>query len=223
MFESIFTGVDGLPIVSALFCMGTSVVLGLIIAFTYMLTTNYTKHFVVTLVMLPILVQVVIMMVNGNLGTSIAVLGAFSLIRFRSMPGTSKEIAAVFFSMAIGLAAGMGELLFAVLTTIFVSLIMIILSKTHFGDQKFGVRKLKITIPEDLDYETIFDDVFEKYTKSYSLEKIKTTNMGTFFDLKYLITMKRDVNEKEFIDELRCRNGNLTITLTRDLQNDGLL
>ncbi len=224
MFESILTeGVGTLNIVSALICMGTSIILGLIIASVHMFTTKYSKNFLITLAVLPVMVQVIIMMVNGNLGTSVAVLGAFSLIRFRSMPGNSREIVSIFFAMGIGLAVGMGHLVFASTITVLVSIILIVLSKSKFGEKAICEKKLKITIPESLDYSNVFDDLLNKYTKVNVLEKVKTTNMGSLFELTYNIVVKDDINEKEFFDELRCRNGNLSISLIRENFNENEL
>lgn len=149
--------------------------------------------------------------------------GAFSLIRFRSMPGNSREIVSIFFAMGIGLAVGMGHILFAAVITVLVSIVLVILSKTKFGEKNTHEKKLKIVIPEDLDYSNVFDDLFEKYTKTNQLEKVKTTNMGSLYELTYKIVTKENTNEKEFIDDIRCRNGNLNITLTREIINENEL
>ena len=149
--------------------------------------------------------------------------GAFSLVRFRSMPGNSREIASVFFAMGIGLAVGMGHIAFAATITAIVSILLVILSKTKFGERNAHEKKLKIVIPEDLDYSNVFDELFEKYTKKNVLEKVKTTNMGSLFELTYSIVSKDGANEKEFLDELRCRNGNLNITLARETASENEL
>ena len=196
-------------------CTITSLILGLIIARVYMSSGTYSKNFVVSLAIMPALIQVVIMMVNGNLGTSVAVLGTFSLIRFRSAQGTSKEITNIFLAMAIGLATGMGYVTFAIAITVFVSVVMVILYKTSFGEKKSGEKELKITIPESLDYTDVFDDLFDAYTNKVSLVRVKTTNMGSLFELQYHIVLKDVTKEKEFIDEIRCRNGNLTVMCGR--------
>ena len=213
MFESILDSSSTLSMTSVLLCSGCAIVLGLIISLVHMASGKYSKNFAITLAILPFLVSTVIIMVNGNLGTSVAVLGAFSLVRFRSIPGNSREIASVFLAMAIGLAIGMGQLIFASFLTIFASLVTIILSKTSFGTKKNEERKLKIVIPEDLDFTGIFDDIFTKYMKKQKLEKVKTTNLGSLYELTYRIELKENINEKELIDELRCRNGNLNIIL----------
>ncbi len=182
----------------------------MIIALVYMIHSTYTKSFVISLVLLPALIGVIIMMVNGNLGTSVAVLGAFSLVRFRSVPGSSKEITSIVFAMAVGLATGMGYVTFAGLITVLVSVVLFLLSRTPFGETR-SARELRVLIPEDLDYTAVFEDIFAQYTRTHQLHKIKTTNLGSMFDLYYHITLKDPAQEKALIDALRCRNGNLTI------------
>lgn len=212
MFESIFESTTAtLSITDALICMVVALGLGIVVALTHTLTKKYSKNFIIVLVLLPLLVEVVIMMVNGNLGTSVAILGAFGLIRFRSMPGTSRELLSVFFAMAIGLALGMGHIMFAVVFTIVISIAILLLSKTSFGEKK-NKQSLKIVVPEDLDYTTIFDDVFSKYTISHEIAKVKTTNLGSMYEITYDVELKENI-EKEFIDAVRCRNGNLNVVL----------
>jgi uncharacterized membrane protein YhiD involved in acid resistance len=213
MFTSILsTAESSLTISDALIATSASLILGLVVSLTYMNSGSYSKNFVISLVMLPALVQIVIMMVNGNLGTGVAVMGAFSLVRFRSLPGSSKEISTIFFAMAVGLSTGMGYVSFAAVITVILSLALLLLSKTNFGGGETSTKELKVTIPENLNYTAIFDDLFEKYTKSAVLEKVKTTNLGSMFDLHYHIDLKDKSLEKAFIDEIRCRNGNLTIS-----------
>ena len=161
-------------------------------------------------------------MVNGNLGTSVAILGAFSLVRFRSLPGTSKEILSVFFAMTIGLITGMGHLLFAFIVTIIGCIMIILLSKISVFERNKQEKILKIVIPENLDYTNVFDDVFAKYTKKVELEQVKTINMGSLFELKYNLLLNKDINEKNFIDDLRIKNGNLKIILTHPLEESDL-
>lgn len=217
MFDSILSNSAGtLSIMDASLCMIVSLILGFFIAYVHTKTEHYTKNFIVTLALLPLLVQVVIMMVNGNLGTSVAIMGSFALIRFRSMPATSREITSVFFSMAVGLAVGTGYLTFAIAFALITNIIFLILDKTNFGAPKEKYRILKIIIPEDLDYTEVFDDIFLKYTKKRTLYKVKTTNMGSLFELHYKIIINPDIKEKEFIDELRCRNGNLQIMIHQE-------
>jgi len=221
MFTSILNETATLSITDALICMTSSIILGLVVALTHTLTKKYTKNFITVLVLLPLLVQVVIMMVNGNLGTSVAILGAFSLIRFRSMPGTSRELLSIFEAMAIGLSIGMGHIIFAVVFTILISLTLLVLSKIKFGE-KPKTQNIKILIPEDLDYTNVFEDILDKYTKKHEILKVKTTNLGSMYEITYNIELK-EINEKEFIDELRTRNGNLNITLNHELKESGEL
>lgn len=205
-----------------LICSLVSIILGVIIALTHKYTSKYNKNFLITISVLPLLVQTVIIMVNGNLGTSVAILGAFGLVRFRSLPGTSKEILSVFFAMTIGLATGMGHLVFASIITAIGCIILLVLNKITLFDKNKQEKILKITIPENLDYTEIFDDIFNKYTKEVELEQVKTVNMGSMFDLKYRVILNKDVNEKNFIDDLRVKNGNLKIILTHPLEESDL-
>ena len=216
MFESILNISSGsITMSNAIVCTLCSLVLGLIVACVYMFRTQCSKNFAVTLALLPVIVQMVIMMVNGNLGTGVAVLGAFSLVRFRSVPGTSREICSLFFAMSLGIATGMGFVTFAVMATAVIGGTMILLSATGFGERKSSFKELKVTIPEDLDYTGIFDDLFDKYTHRASLEMVKTTNMGSLYELRYHIVMRDPLQEKAFLDEIRCRNGNLTVSCGR--------
>ena len=219
LFQGLFD-TDMTPIISVsdfLLCIATSLVVGLLLAFAFMYRSRYTKSFVLTLALLPTIVCVVIMMVNGNVGTGVAVAGAFSLVRFRSVPGTAKEITMLFLAMGSGLIAGMGYLGFAILFTIIMCAVSILYNQLDFGTRKNAkiYKTLNITIPEDLDYSNVFEDVFACYTTSYELIRVKTTNMGSMFRLTYNLTLKDDTNEKEMIDKLRCRNGNLEITVSR--------
>jgi len=198
-----------------LLCTAASLLLGICTALFYMYRNTYSKSFVMTLALLPLMVQSVIMLVNGNLGTGVAVLGAFSLVRFRSVPGSAREIGSIFAAMAIGLATGMGYLAFAVLFTALTGIMTVLLSATKFGEQRSAEKELKITIPENLDYEGIFDDLFGKYTKKAELLRVRTTNMGSLYELYYHVTLKGTSIDKQFLDELRCRNGNLTIVCGR--------
>jgi len=212
MLNSILDQTTGtMTTVQMLLCTGSALVLGVIIAGVYMYKNTYTKGFVVTIVILPAIIQALIMMVNGNLGTGVAVLGAFSLIRFRSAPGSSKEITSIFFAMAVGIAIGMGYLMYAATLTVIIGCALLVLSSVSFGELKNNIKNLKVTIPENLDYTDIFDEIFEKYTKKAKLETVKTTNLGSLYELQYVIELKDVKAEKAFIDELRCRNGNLNI------------
>ena len=215
IFDTELTSVISVP--DFLLCIGVSLIIGLIIAFSYMYKTRYTKSFVVTLALLPAVVCVVIMMVNGNVGTGVAVAGAFSLVRFRSVPGTAKEIGTLFLAMGAGLIAGMGYLGYAVLFAIILCAIFVLYSQLDLGSKKIVAtyKTLGITIPEDLDYSGVFDEIFSTYTKTYELTNVKTTNMGSLFRLTYDIVLKDATKEKEFIDKLRCRNGNLEINISK--------
>lgn len=221
MLKSIFNSdTITLDLEKLLLCMLTAIILGIVIALTHKKTTKYSKNFIETLAVLPILISVVIMMVNGNLGTGVAVAGAFSLVRFRSVPGNSKEIMSVFFAMAIGLAIGMGHITFSIIVTIIVCIFIYILNLLNQNEKT--IQSLTILIPESLDYNNLFDETLKKYTNSYKLEKIKTTNMGSLFELNYLIETKKEINTKKFIDELRIMNGNLKISLN-NLMSEGEL
>ena len=208
-----------------LLCLGVSLGLGLVLALAYAFKARYTKSFLVTMATLPAIVCVVIMMVNGNVGAGVAVAGAFSLVRFRSAPGSAKEIAAVFLSMGAGLICGMGYLGYASLFTLVMALILVlynVIDNKRIG--KDTLRKtVKITIPEDLDYTGAFDDLFDKYTSSHELVRVKTTNMGSMFRLTYNLTLRNAREEKAFIDEIRCRNGNLEIMVSKEETQTGEL
>lgn len=223
MLNSIFSETaSSVELSSILLCSIVSIILGLGIAFTHKQTSKYNKNFLITISILPLLVQTIIIMVNGNLGTSVAIMGAFSLVRFRSLPGTSKEILSVFFAMTVWLATGMGHLVFAVMITLIGSLSIFILSKVTLFDKNKKEKILKIMIPENLDYTTVFDDIFETYTEKVELEQVKTTNMGSMFDLSYRIILNDNVNEKEFIDNLRVKNGNLKVMISHSLEESDL-
>lgn len=218
-FHGLFTSelTTVISISDFLLCIGFSLILGLIMALAYMYRTRYTKSFVVTLAILPAVVCVVIMMVNGNVGTGVAVAGAFSLVRFRSVPGTAKEIGTLFLAMGTGLIAGMGYLGFAFLFTVIMCGIFVLYNRLDFGSKKNAAtyKTFHITIPEDLDYSDIFDDIFTEYTTDHDLVRVKTTNMGSLFRLTYNVSLRDVSKEKEMIDKLRCRNGNLEITVSK--------
>lgn len=200
---------------SIIVCTLASLVIGFGVSLVYMYKSKYSKNFVITLALLPALIQLVIMMVNGNLGAGVAVMGAFSLVRFRSVPGTSKEILSIFFAMSLGLTTGMGYIGYAVVFFLIIGAVMLILAGSNFGEKSDAEKELKITIAESLDYNGIFDDLFEKYTSVSELVRVRTTNMGSLYELQYHISIKDQALEKEFIDEIRCRNGNLNITCGR--------
>lgn len=211
-----------LTLTSFLLCTGVSLLLGIGTALVAGYRSRSTQSLAITLAILPAVVQAVIMLVNGSIGAGIAVTGAFSLVRFRSAPGTAREIAAIFLAMAIGLATGMGYIGLAVLLFLLLGGAMLALTALRFGQQEDPTRILKITIPEDLDYDGLFVDLFERYTTAHTLEKVKTTNMGTLYELRYRITLRQTPVPKIFLDELRCRNGNLNITCCREENRESL-
>ncbi|GHU75830.1 DUF4956 domain-containing protein [Spirochaetia bacterium] len=193
-------------------CSLFSLAAGLVIALVYRKQNQTNGSFVITLALLPIAIQSIIMVVNGNLGTGIAVMGAFGLVRFRSVPGTAKELITIVFDMAVGLAAGVGQLWFALGFLVLVTLMLVLFHTIKFGEEKNTFRFLKITIPEDLDYTTMFDDLFMEYTNGAKLEKVRTTNMGSLYELRYTVDLKDIKKEKELLDNIRQRNSNLDIS-----------
>ena len=219
LFKGIFdtAAVATISVDKFLICVAIALLCGIVLAFCYAHRTRYTRSFLATLAMLPAVVCVVIMMVNGNVGAGVAVAGAFSLVRFRSVPGTAKEITMLFLAMGAGLISGMGYLGYAVLFTLILGIVSLVWAHLDFGAKKNNAlyKTLSITIPEDLDYSEVFDGIFREYTSHYELSRVKTTNMGSLFRLTFDITMKPNANEKEMIDALRCRNGNLEITVSK--------
>ena len=217
-FRSLFnTDISGVISFGAfLLCLICALLIGLILAFSCRYQGRYTKSFLVTLMLLPAVVCVIIMMVNGSVGAGVAVAGAFSLVRFRSAPGTGREITMLFLAMGAGLIAGMGYLAFALLFALIMSVMNVVYNRLDLGNGHNGqrYRTLSIMIPESLDYAGVFDEVLQHYTTDYTLTRVKTTNMGSLFRLTYDLTLRTDVREKELIDQLRCRNGNLEIMLS---------
>jgi len=225
VFESIFTAAGGFTAATFLICIFSAIGLGLIIAFVHMKTSHTSGSFAVTVTVLPAIVAVIIMMVNGSLGAGIAVAGAFSLVRFRSAPGSAKEIVTVFLAMAAGLACGMGYPVFGLVFAVILCLVLVLLNKAGFGERKASDprKTLKITIPEDLNFMDLFNDIFDKYTRNSRLLNVKTVNLGSLNKLTYDVVMKDTDCVKEFIDEIRCRNGNLEIMLTDSASADSEL
>lgn len=223
MLDSLFQGLFDsstaavISVTDFLLCVGCSLLIGLLLAGAYLYRSRYTKSFVVTLAILPAVVCVVIMMVNGNVGAGVAVAGTFSLVRFRSAPGTAKEIGALFLAMGAGLMTGMGYLGYALLFTLILCAVTMLYSRLSEGLGKRSAlnKTLHITIPEDLDYTGVFEELFAQYATSWELVRVKTTNMGSLFRLTYDLTLRSPDVEKELIDRLRCRNGNLEITISR--------
>ena len=198
-----------------LICSGASVVLGILLAAVFTYKNTYTKSFILTLATLPLIVQAVIMLVNGNIGAGVAVAGAFSLVRFRSAQGTAREISAIFLAMAMGLACGMGYVAVAAILLAVYALVMAVLLTVRFGDASVNERLLKVTMPEDVDYTGALDDIFARFTTQSELVRTKTTNMGSLYELNYRVKLKDRINEKEFIDQIRTRNANLTVILAK--------
>ncbi len=219
LFKGLFDSdlINVISVTDFMLCLGFSLALGLLMAFAYMYRTRYTKSFVITLALLPAVVCVVIMLVNGNVGTGVAVAGAFSLVRFRSVPGTAKEICMLFLAMGTGLITGMGYLGFAVLFTLVMCVMFVVYNCLNLGVKKNSetFKTLTITIPEDLNYTNIFEDIFAEYTRGYDLVRVKTTNMGSMFKLTYNVELSEVAREKEMIDKIRCRNGNLEISVSK--------
>ncbi len=220
MLESIFAAStlgDTLTLVSMLQTLGTALILGLVISLVYMQThkkEGYSAGFTVTLIMLPAIIAIIIMLIGNNIARAFSLAGAFSLIRFRSAPGDPKDIAYVFFTLAVGLACGMGYLGYGAIFAVVLCLVMLLLHSFSFGKPRSSCMQLKITIPEDLNFQGLFDDILERYTDSWSLKRVKTADFGTIFEVFYLVDLKSADDQKQFIDELRCRNGNLNISLT---------
>ena len=219
---SVFTG--SLTLQGMILCTVSSLIFGFAIAGIYMFKNSYSRSLAMTLVMLPAIVQVIIMLVNKNIGAGIAVAGAFSLVRFRSIPGTAREIGSLFFAMSTGFVTGLGYIFYAFVFLLFIGGTSLLLTQLSFGDDG-SIRFLKIKIPENLDYEGLFDDIFAKYASSVRLEKVVTTDMGSLFELTYAVRLKSSSKafpSKALIDELRCRNGNLNITLSRNRTGEEL-
>lgn len=223
LFDTDMTAVISVP--DFLLCVGSALVIGLLISACYRYHIRYTRSFVATLALLPAVVCVVIMMVNGNVGAGVAVAGAFSLVRFRSVPGTAREIGALFLAMGAGLIVGMGYIAYGFLFSIILGAASMLYNRLDFGaGEKAALYKtLHITIPEDLDYTGVFDGLLREYTSSCELTQVRTTNMGSLFRLTYNITLRSADREKELIDKLRCRNGNLEITVSKQENTVGEL
>lgn len=210
LFESIL-GTE-LTINTFLLCTLVSLISGFILSFSHIYKNRTTKSFAVTVALLPLIVQAVIMLVNGNLGTGIAVAGAFSLVRFRSVPGSAKEILSIFMAMAVGLATGVGHIGVALILTVILTLANILYTSLNYGDNGKLTRELKITVPESLNFTEAFNGIFKEYTKEVRLKSVKTTNMGSLYKLMYSVTLKKADSERALINELRTRNGNLEIS-----------
>lgn len=225
MLESIFNSVQSttgsvtISLTDSILTILISFILGIVISTSYMKTSDkggYSQNFALTLVIIPAVIAIIVLLIGNNVARAFSLAGAFSIIKFRSAPGNPKDIAFVLFSMAAGLACGVGAYPYATLFTVFLCALMYVLNVINFGAKKVSHKILKITIPEDLDYEGVFDDIFQGFTNKYELIKVKTTDLGSLFQLVYTISMDNSKSQKEFLDALRCRNGNLNITLSMD-------
>lgn len=219
MLDTIFRGMFDTELTTViapadfLLCVGVSLLIGLALCAMTLWRTSSSQSFAVALALLPAVVCVVIMMVNGNVGAGVAVAGAFSLVRFRSAPGTAREIGALFVAMGAGLIAGMGYLAYAVLFALILGGASTMYNAVHLGGQE-RYKVLHITIPEELDYTGVFDPILKRYTTAYTLTQVRTSNMGSLFKLTYEVTLRDPAQEKAMLDELRCRNGNLELALS---------
>lgn len=220
MFNSVIP--NAMTLSAFLMCIFAALVLGVLTALVFSFRNKHSGSLILALAVLPPIVTMVIMMVNGNIGAGLAVAGTFSLVRFRSAPGTAREICGLFMSTAIGITCGMGFIGIAAVFFLVMAVFLVLLSLFRFGETAASSRKLKITIPENLDYDGLFDDIFEKYTSRHELVKVKTTNMGTLYELTYTINLKTPEVSKQFIDDIRCRNGNLNIICGRESDKDAI-
>jgi uncharacterized membrane protein YhiD involved in acid resistance len=227
MLNTIFRGVfesgtnSSIQVPQFILCIAVSLIIGVFLAYVHGYKNSSSKSFLMTITLIPAIVCVIIMMVNGNVGAGVAVAGAFSLVRFRSAPGTAREICSLFLAMGAGLITGMGYLGYAVLFTLILGAVMFGLNAADFGKGKSSEfdKSLRVTIPEDINFSEVFDDLFEKYTSKHEVVSVKTSNMGSLYKLHYNISLKKDADVKEFIDEIRCRNGNLEISMSRQEDN----
>ncbi|MBE6128239.1 MAG: DUF4956 domain-containing protein [Erysipelotrichaceae bacterium] len=216
MFTSVLnSATNSLSIAAVLLCLAASVVCGLIIALAYRASEHPSKGFLLTLAVLPAVVQMIILMVNGNLGVGVAVAGSFSLVRFRSLPGKASDILIIFLAMGIGLCTGMGYIWFALAAAVIISGLYLLYGFSGILEENKEYRNIRITMPEDLDYTGVFEEVFQKYTKSCTVESVRTINLGTMFQVEYSVVLKDAAKEKEMLDQIRVRNGNLPLICGR--------
>ncbi len=225
MLESLFSTAteDTFTLMNMVVALISALSLGFFISLVYLYIQKddgYTPSFTITLIILPAVVAVVIMLIGSNVARAFSLAGAFSLVRFRSAPGNPKDISYIFFTMGIGLACGMGYVLYAAVFAVIVSIVMFILHVTRYAKKTTAVMQLKITIPENLNFQGLFDDILKKYANSWQMKRVRTTDFGTLFEIVYDINLKQSVSQKKLIDELRCRNGNLSIILTMKEQED---
>ena len=205
---------------SFLICELSAVVLGILSAAVFTFHSRHTDSVTLSIALLPPIVALIIMLVNGNIGAGLAVAGTFALVRFRSLPGSAKEITGLFFSVAVGLACGMGFVGFAAIFFVIMSAFLLLMEKSRFGQSHPNMRQLKISVPENLDYDELFEDLLEKYTSSHELTRVHTTNMGTLYELVYEVEMRDGSQSRAFMDAIRCRNGNLGVSLGREVSKE---
>lgn len=218
MIDSILTtAAEGttLTLTDALLTIFVAIALGALISWTYMKTqAGYTQNFALTMIVLPVIVAIIILLIGSNVARAFSLAGAFSIIRFRSAPGDPKDIAFVLFTMAAGLACGVGSFGYAALFTVVLCALMFVLRAVDFGARRAAQKLLKVTIPENLGYEEAFDEVFRQFGIAYEIRKVRTTELGSLYEVVYAVTIDERTNQKEFLDAIRCRNGNLDISLT---------
>lgn len=215
-----------LPIGNVIICLIVAMLLGIVLCGSYIFVTYKTgtsQSFCISMIVLPVVVAAVVILVGGNIARAFSMAGVFTLVRFRSMPGDSKDLSFVFGSMAIGIASGLGYLTIAASIALFLAFIFIVTNIIGLGKIKIEMKMLKIVIPEDLNYTEVFNDIFAQYIKTITLQRVKTTNLGALYELSYLVTLKKDVSEKNFLDELRTRNGNLSIMISTYDMDKGVL
>lgn len=209
------TGLNNITLKEFCICVGAALLIGFLIGLVYIFChrkEGYSQSYVMTMIMLPTIVSMILLLINTTAG-ALSLAGAFTLVRFRSVPGDPKDIAYIFFAMGAGTACGIGYVGFGALFFVILAVVMFILSEVNFGGCKINHMTLKIAIPENLDYQGVFDPVLSRYTKFFKLRRVKTTNFGTLFELIYSIDINDDIDQKKFIDELRALNGNMTINL----------
>lgn len=219
MLDTLFSSGVGetLSIGKTLLIIAAALIGGLVISRVYIAThkkQGYAPSFTIALIMLPAIISIIILLIGDNIARAFSLAGAFSLIRFRSAPGDPKDIAYVFFALAVGLACGMGYIGYAGLFALILGCVMLVLEKTNYGGSSSPSMLLKVNVPENLNYEGLFDDILNRYTCSWQMNRVKTDDFGTLFVLYYRIELNKKYSQKTFLDELRCRNGNLDISLT---------
>ena len=225
IFASLFEDTTSVSVTNFFIVMAVALGAGIIYSFLCYYKGKSSKSFLITTALVPAAVAMVIMLVNGNIGVGVAVAGAFGLVRFRSAQGSAKEILIIFIAMAAGLAFGTGYLAYGAIFLVLAGIILLVLNLTKIWEKKSDktTKLMKVTIPEDLDYVSVFDDLFEQYTKDAELVKTKSVNMGSMFRLTYKLTLKDPSQEKKFIDDIRCRNGNLEIVMERYIEETSML